>query len=393
MGETDSKGRTKGVAHAMETQVDTITIADDFCENDVETGEFIPTIALSPQEEVFCDVDDSEHSHHAAAAAAAAAANNNTKDEDKDQSGTPTSNKNAPSRGPLTKPTTKTRRRSRLRSMEPSAVALPVGSLLSRVGDDNLVAGNNHTLQRRAEFISATLLKPSAKVELGLTFQVDAESGNGFVISEIHPDGLIRASGAPFQVGDKVISVNNCSCDRMDHLKAATLLRTAPVEITLVVQNKGGDPHKVETMITKPNPHHQAGIGFSCPESQDQVNVSCLLVDGLFAQSLLTIGDEVICINGIPCRQLNSEAAADIVRSAPVYVTVVAKKFLGNGMVIATGDDDDTPTKTKWFGISIETTSEQYGRRERTCHAGCQVFLCCTFLTALVLLILYLQVK
>lgn len=419
MGKDESKQGTQPTAQAVDTEatVDTMTgaaviiaQANDFCENDLEAGELnnIPTIALSHQAEVchkyFVDPDSNsdlgslegcERTAAASPPSSTVVVDNPVDNEKKKKTAKTITAKS---------PASKKRGRRNYSHLEPSAVALPVGSLLSREADAITRNNNNGncTITQRAEFISATLIKPSPTTKLGLTFEVDGTIGFGFVIATISPTGLLGTSGAPFHVGDKVISVNHCSCDQMEHPSQATqLLESAPSEIIIVVQNRGGDPCVVETMITKPNPHHQAGIGFSCPDSLEQVNVSCLIVDGLFATSLLTIGDEVLSINAIPCGDLDSEAAADIIRSAPTYITIVARKFYGNGIVIAMNnnnedDDNDKQQPFKWwYGtmIGTATTSEDYGRQERGFHMGCYALVCCLALTFLVLLIVALQLK
>ena len=402
-----SNGQT--LEEENDTAISIIAVANDFCEHDLEAGEFIPTISLTTQAEVGYD------SQSKAAEAGSRKGDKHQRKMNKiyindDQS------KKKPKDSMLYKPAAAKRlpksSKSRcLRNLQPSAVALPVGSLMSRDEDASYLqnnigsTGSNHTPQQRqqnrqrSEFISASLRKTSVDADLGISFR-EAHDGTGFTISELSREGLIGTSNAPFQVGDTVISINSCSCDRMDHpSKAATLLQTAPVEITLVVRNSGGDPLQIETMITKPSPRYPVGIGFSCLDSLEQVNVSCILEDGLFAQSLLTVGDEIVSINGITCRGLDSDAVADIVRSAPDYVTIIAKKFLGNGVVLATGDDDDhnaiTYRMIKWLGMDHKSTRNvtQYGRRGRLRRTGYPVLCCCTFMTALVLLILYLQVK
>jgi C-terminal processing protease CtpA/Prc len=204
------------------------------------------------------------------------------------------------------------------------------------------------------------------------------ETGRGMEISAIRPAGLIARSGAPLKVGDKVVSVNNFSCDRMDNKHAAKLLKEAEGTVKIVVQNTGGDPRIVETMIAKPAPNHPTGIGFASTSNPPQLNVSRIFAEGLFAQSLLTIGDEVIFVNKIPCRELDSAAAADIIKSAPQYVTVVAKKFEGQGVVIASNDEDG---------------GNLYEEESRDGHYGSKKQILCffVFLTALVILIMYLR--
>ncbi|CAB9505878.1 expressed unknown protein [Seminavis robusta] len=235
--------------------------------------------------------------------------------------------------------------------------------------------------EKRAGFISATIIIASIDTELGLSFRSLPEE-NGFYISQIKKTGLVFKSGAPFQVGDKVISINNKSCGaQMDHKYAAKMLRESSGFVTIVAQNnntKKGDSCKVESMITKPYPNARAGIGFSSSDNPSKIYVCSVFFDGLFANSLLAVGDQVLSINGIPCRDLDPTAAADIIKSSPKYVTISARKFQGNGVVVASSSNSDTAKRIRFCGS--RTT-------RRLCRWLCSV----VFLAAFVTLILFVK--
>lgn len=267
-------------------------------------------------------------------------------------------------------------------SLEAAAVAVPVGSVLS-MGGDMMPQQDDRDGRERAEFVSATWIKPSKNAKLGVSFR-DLESERGLVISRIKKGGLVSSSGAPLRVGDRVVSVNNFSCDKLDHKRAAKVLRDSPSCVTIVAQNVGGDPLLVETMITKPSPGHTAGIGFSSAESPSRVSVCTICHDGLFADSLLSVGDEIISINNIRCAQLDSFATADIVKSAPQYVNVLAKKFEGNGVVVG-GDEMTTRAMKlrKWAGR----------QRGPGIGPGCQLAFGVVFIAALIILLFYMAMN
>lgn len=319
-----------------EVQVMVKAIQDD--DFDVEAGEDIPTIELSAHSDQTYDEDHTLQNPG-----------------DENDTGA-ASSVDQPSR----------------RSLATAAVASPIGGIMSR--SEQAVEGSRP--RRRPEFISAAVIKPSPETELGLSFKM-RESGRGIEISSISDSGLMAEAGAPVKVGDKIVSVNDYSCDRMDYKHAAKLLREAEGRVTLVVHNIGGDSRLVESMIAKPAPNHQTGIGFSSTESPSQLHISRIFVDGLFANSLLTVGDEVLYINSIPCRELDSATAADIVKTTPEYITIVTRKFEGNGVVIASND-------TEIQQLNEAARLAKYGMRK-------QIFCFFVFLVTMVVLIMYLQ--
>lgn len=330
--------RTANASHHVTAE------AIDYDSDDVEACEVVPTIELSAHEEL-CDLEASTD------------INNEKEDED-----------------------------SQSESMG-AIEAIPLGSLVSTGGMPNVYNSSSRAFRQRAEFCSATIIKPTKRTELGLSLSDLVEGGSGLCISGIKKNGFLFESGAPFEVGDRVLSINNHSCDRMDHKRAAKLLREAPGSVSIVVQNIGGDPLMVECMITKPSPGHRTGIGFTSSEEPPQVNVSTIFLNGLFADSLLTEGDEVVSVNSIPCRELDSSAVADIIISASKYVTIVAKKFEGNGVVVAfdgaTRREQKCPTLQRW------TNND---RSQQSIGPGCQLLFCVLFITAMIILIFYMQV-
>lgn len=267
-------------------------------------------------------------------------------------------------------------------------VAVPLGSLLSTGGMANEFNSTSRRFQQRPEFISAAVIKPRKRTDLGLSVSDLVGGGSGLCISEIKRKGLFFESGAPLEVGDRVVSINNQSCDGMDFKQAAKILRESPSSVTIVVQNVGGDPLMVECMITKPTPDHRTGIGFSASTSPPRVNISAIFPEGLFADSLLTEGDEVLNVNSIPCRELESETVADIIITAPKYVTVLAKKFEGNGVVVAC---DGSPKKRKRRSSSSSrrgNRSEQR-RRRRLIGPGCQLVFLSLFIGSAIVVVLF----
>jgi predicted metalloprotease with PDZ domain len=188
----------------------------------------------------------------------------------------------------------------------------------------------------RAEFLSVTFHKKTADVRLGLGLREQAD-GSKF-ISKLRSDSPIAQS--PLRVGDKVLSINNKSCvDFTEHGSVAELLRQLVGTITIVAQNVGGDPKRIETMVEKPDADSIVGIGVK-RNARGSLEVSKVSADGLFAHSLVNIGDRVISINKIGCNQLDPIRALDIIRNCPLYITLLTETQHETAVVLAAASDD-----------------------------------------------------
>ena len=90
----------------------------------------------------------------------------------------------------------------------------------------------------------------------------------------------------------------------------------------------------VETMITKANKNQRSGMGLKSTGERD-LRVSSINENGLFAHSLLNVGDRILAINNVDCTEMDARVACDIIRNAPSKVTVVARVRHTHGLVVA----------------------------------------------------------
>jgi len=188
--------------------------------------------------------------------------------------------------------------------------------------------------EARAEFISATVFRENKLVPLGIGLK---RVGECLTITSLSRDAeaLFRKSVAPFRIGDALISINNTGCEQMDELTADRYLDSLIGTITVIAHNEGddGNPNIVASMITKRNADDVSGIGFRT--RTDGPLVSSISSAGLFASSLLNVGDQVRTINGVDCAQLDSWNAASVIKTAPKTVTIVAKTHGRAASVVA----------------------------------------------------------
>jgi PDZ domain len=197
---------------------------------------------------------------------------------------------------------------------------------------------------RRAELLSATFIKNSPTEHVGLNLlrdEVVIHSINRDIIAtddddddEENATGESLLKHCPFQPGDKILSINNKRTENMDSQEAARMLREATGFITIVCRNPDGDPCLIETMITKANKNQRSGMGLKSSGNRD-LRVSSINENGLFAQSLLNVGDRILSINEFDVTELDARVACDVIRESPDRVTLVARTAHTTGVVVA----------------------------------------------------------
>jgi len=189
---------------------------------------------------------------------------------------------------------------------------------------------NQSFFERRAEFISASLIKPTAETPLG--FDLTSNKNAEISISSIEAGSLI--SRTPFRVGDRLLSVNNKRCYVMKVGDIVKFIASLTGDVTIVVHHVGGDPNLVESMITKPSLEHRCGLGLASAEYQ-HLKIANIDADGLFFQTLLNVGDHVISINGMQCAFSGAPAAGEMISEAGKYITIKARTLMETGVVVA----------------------------------------------------------
>ena len=178
----------------------------------------------------------------------------------------------------------------------------------------------------RASSISMTVLRTTKEAKWGIGFKQEQEpNGDGVVtIGALTNDGLLAE--APFQVGDKLVSVNGKPCVSIN----ATTQQLLELEgqVTLVAEIPGGNSRLVQATATKPTPDSQVGLGFL---NVTKLNTNLLLINhispqGLFAHSSMSEGDLVLTINSTFCGKMQDPQAAALVKDATDVVTIVVMK-------------------------------------------------------------------
>mmetsp|Transcript_102773 Transcript_102773/g.154076 ORF Transcript_102773/g.154076 Transcript_102773/m.154076 type:complete len:547 (-) Transcript_102773:289-1929(-) len=191
-----------------------------------------------------------------------------------------------------------------------------------------------HTpVQDHAEpgFVSVTALKPTKDAKLGLALR-NGENGD-LLIARLPRGGLL--ADFPLTNGMRLHSINHRPCIDWEASRALKLLRETDGVIHLVAQNLKGDAGLVMASAQK----SATSIGVSFRGSSGRRLKLCdIRADGLFAHSVLNVGDTVLAINRISCEQRRPKEAVDIVKQARDTVTILARSRSANVVVIAHED-------------------------------------------------------
>jgi C-terminal processing protease CtpA/Prc len=198
---------------------------------------------------------------------------------------------------------------------------------------DNLAAEDVPSLNQvtctRAEFLSAMVWKFTQDKLLGIHFQ--RHSDGFYRISAIQQNGLFAESA--LGIGDRVISINQISCQGKGFEEALSRLRTTSGAVTVVVQNMGGSSAIVTCSVTKPTSLTPLGISFQ--KVNNRLCVATVQSEGICCGSLLSPGQKIISINGLDCRFLGSKDAVGLVKNIPQTITFVAEVLADSAIVVA----------------------------------------------------------
>jgi C-terminal processing protease CtpA/Prc len=181
---------------------------------------------------------------------------------------------------------------------------------------------------QRPDLLSATVCK-GPQDENGLLLV----NTNGTVaVAGLEQDGMFKA--APFEIGDRVMSVNHVSCEGMDADGVAKLIQRAQKIVTVVVRAANGRADLVASMVRKDRAETRVGV--TMIDHGRKVVIARIAEDGLFAHTLLNVGDTCLSINGITISpDIDAKAAAALIQTSLASVIIKAKTKRETGVVVA----------------------------------------------------------
>jgi hypothetical protein len=259
-----------------------------------------------------------------------------------------------------------------------------------------------HPCMARAEFVSATFIKRTTDDFVGIALTSDDDTSTSIVrIAAIHPNSVLYNNHSPLRVGDQLLSISGQSCFELcsssnsigrgaaasaasaNRVAAAaqTLLDQAPAGIvSLVARNPTGSVQYVETMVEKPRPNAPVGIAMKSSE-YGSLLISNVVASGLFAHSLLNVGDRVISINHEYCPQgLAVQVAIDMIRDAPRFVCILTETQSRAGVVV--------PSAEVGLRSTVIPTDAQGRPLSAAAVFGWRRYVCCFVVTLTVLMVI-----
>jgi PDZ domain len=221
----------------------------------------------------------------------------------------------------------------------PSSLDEEVPSYLYTCADT--VVSTSPDKNHRPAFIYVRLRKTSREEICGITVKTLTKDGpggskirDGIEITSISAHGLLgqmTSAGIDHLVrpGDRIISINGVTTVNIHATAVAKRLREVDQnnEVSLIVHNPDGDGRFVATTVPKPNPQSSAGIRVrgGGAHTGRSLHVSRVDDEGLFANTLLQVGQRCRAVNGISAHHLGAQGGARLITNATRFVTIVSE--------------------------------------------------------------------
>ena len=188
--------------------------------------------------------------------------------------------------------------------------------------------------RQRAALLSASVFKESQETKLGMGIH---RVGGHLQVCSMKTEPGFLLSESPFQVGDRLVRINNQSCKEMRTNDISALLKSTTGMLTIVVENPMGDPSLVESMIAKASPDSKTGLVITSNVSaeRDRIKVSRVDPNSLFSESLLNRRDTILSIDDNQMENLDVMEAAQIIVKAKRTVTVAAERQAESAIVVS----------------------------------------------------------
>eukprot|EP00980_Cylindrotheca_fusiformis_P001476 scaffold345_cov134-Cylindrotheca_fusiformis.AAC.87 len=186
-----------------------------------------------------------------------------------------------------------------------------------------------------AASVVATVFKESKDQKCGIHFRQKSPD-DPITISSLAEDGLF--ANTDLRIGMQVVSINGTDVDGFTRRKAMKLLKHTEGELTVVAQSVAAD---FIATVFKESKDQKCGIGFRQNSPDDPITISSLAEDGLFANTDLRIGMQVVSLNGTDVAGFTKNKAIQFVRGAVGELTVVAQPVAGGAVAVVFKESKD----------------------------------------------------
>ena len=188
----------------------------------------------------------------------------------------------------------------------------PLGAVGATSSDDE-VAG---TATRSA---TAVALKPDSATKLGFTYKMYPEQ---IVVASVKVGSIF--DGTPLKEGNEIISINGQEVKGMDRESFRSLLTSLPEGNVTIVMNEVVPLTILRVSATKPEATSK--LGFTYKYIGNKVVVASVKDDGIFADTELKKGQEIVSINSKRVAGLNKDQFRGLLQSLPQGKVIITVK-------------------------------------------------------------------
>jgi S1-C subfamily serine protease len=189
----------------------------------------------------------------------------------------------------------------------------PARGAVGATSSDDEVAG---TAARTA---TAVALKPEASTKLGFTYKVYPDQ---IVIASVKEGSIF--DGTPLKEGNEIISINGTEVKGMDKEGFRSLLTNLPEGNVTIVMNEIVPLTILRIAAIKPEPTSK--LGFTYKYIGNKIVVASVKDDGIFADTELKKGQEIVSINSKRVAGLNKDQFRGLLQSLPQGKIIISVK-------------------------------------------------------------------
>jgi C-terminal processing protease CtpA/Prc len=218
----------------------------------------------------------------------------------------------------------------------------PMGGVIATSSDDE-VAG---TAARTA---TAVALKPDASTKLGFTYKMYPDQ---IVIASVKEGSIFH--GTPLKEGNEIISINGQEVKGMDRTSFRSLLSNLPEGNVTIVMNEIVPLTILRVAAIKPEPTSK--LGFTYKYIGNKIVVASVKEDGIFADTELRKGQEIVSINSKRVGGLNKDEFRGLLQSLPQGKVMISVKDIIEFSILKI--DAVKPTKESKLGFMYKVLDD-----------------------------------
>lgn len=195
---------------------------------------------------------------------------------------------------------------------------IPSAKHTNPMGGVNATSSDDEVAGTAARTATAVALKPDAATKLGFTYKMYPDQ---IVVASVKEGSIFH--GTPLKEGNEVISINGQEVKGMDRESFRSLLSNLPEGNVTIVMNEIVPLTILRVAAVKPE--STSKLGFTYKYIGNKIVVASVKEDGIFADTELRKGQEIVSINSKRVGGLNKDQFRGLLQSLPqgkVMITV-----------------------------------------------------------------------